>query len=83
MYHYPSGGACSHQPFAYQGGYALLRAQAGQGLKVLALRYAQDVLRADMLHTHHDAKNPPAITIDRKLGYVQMQGTHVMEKMIK
>jgi predicted acetyltransferase/predicted GNAT family acetyltransferase len=52
-----------------------------QAVKVLALRYARDVLRADTVRTHHLATNLPIIAIDRKLGYVQLPGTLLMEKV--
>lgn len=54
-----------------------------QAVKVLALRYARDVLQARTVRTHHNAKNLPMIAIDRKLGYVQMPGTFLMEKMLE
>jgi RimJ/RimL family protein N-acetyltransferase len=53
-----------------------------QAVKVLALRYARDVLGASTVRTHHNAKNLPMIAIDRKLGYVQMPGTILMEKTV-
>ena len=53
-----------------------------QAVKVLALRYARDVLRVDTVRTHHNAKNAPMIAIDRKLGYVQQPGTYLMEKTL-
>jgi RimJ/RimL family protein N-acetyltransferase/L-amino acid N-acyltransferase YncA len=51
-----------------------------QAAKVLALRYARDVLRVHTVRTHHNSRNLPMIAIDRKLGYVQVPGTFVMEK---
>jgi len=53
-----------------------------QAVKVLALRYARNVLKVDRVRTHHNAKNAPMIAIDRKFGYVQMPGTFLMEKML-
>ncbi len=55
----------------------------GQAVKVLALRYARDVLKANTVRTHHNTKNLPMITIDRKFGYRQLPGTFLMEKIIK
>jgi RimJ/RimL family protein N-acetyltransferase len=54
----------------------------GQAVKVLALRYARDVLTAHAVRTHHNTQNLPMIAIDRKLGYVQMPGAFVMEKIL-
>ena len=54
----------------------------GQAVKVLALRYARDVLKANAVRTHHTTKNLPMIAIDRKLGYIQMPGTFLMEKIL-
>ena len=53
-----------------------------QAVKVLALRYARDVLGVDTVRTHHNAKNLPMIAIDEKLGYVQRPGTYLMEKTL-
>ncbi len=55
----------------------------GQAVKVLALRYARDVLKVDKVRTHHNAKNAPMIAIDRKFGYVQASGTFLMEKVLE
>ena len=54
----------------------------GQAVKVVALRYARDILKASSVHTHHNTKNLPMIAIDRKFGYQQMPGTFSMEKAI-
>ena len=54
-----------------------------QAVKVLALRYARNVLKAHTVRTHHNAKNAPMIAIDRKFGYVQMPGTCLLEKMLE
>ena len=54
-----------------------------QAVKVLALRYARDVLKVDTVRTHHNAKNLPMIGIDRKFGYIQMPGTLLMEKRLE
>ena len=51
-----------------------------QAVKVLALRYARDVLNVATVQTHHDERNFAMIAIDRKLGYVQKAGTFSMEK---
>ena len=55
----------------------------GQAVKVTALRHARKVLKADSVHTHHNAKNLPMIAIDRKLGYTMMPGTILMEKNLE
>jgi RimJ/RimL family protein N-acetyltransferase/L-amino acid N-acyltransferase YncA len=54
-----------------------------QSVKVLALRYARDVLKVDEVHTHHNTQNLPMIAIDRKLGYIQTPGTLLMEKYLE
>jgi GNAT superfamily N-acetyltransferase len=51
-----------------------------QAVKVLALRYAREVLKVDTVQTHHNTRNAPMIAIDRKLGYVQRTGILTMEK---
>lgn len=51
-----------------------------QSVKVLALRYARDVLTVTTVRTHHNSNNAPMIAIDRKLGYVQSPGIFHMEK---
>jgi GNAT superfamily N-acetyltransferase len=53
-----------------------------QAVKVLALRYARDVLKVTTVRTHHNSTNLPMITIDRKLGYVQIPGNLVMQKLL-
>ncbi len=53
-----------------------------QAVKVLALRYAREVLKVKSVHTHHNTQNLPMIAIDRKFGYVQMAGTFLMEKRL-
>ncbi len=52
-----------------------------QAVKVLALRFARDVLKVQTVKTHHNAKNDPMIAIDRKLGYVETPGNYAMEKL--
>jgi len=51
-----------------------------QAVKVLALRYAREVLRVNRVRTHHNTLNHPMIAIDRKFGYVQKPGIYVMVK---
>lgn len=53
-----------------------------QAVKVLALRYARNILKADTVRTHHNTNNLPMIAIDRKFGYVQLPGTYLMEKVL-
>jgi GNAT superfamily N-acetyltransferase len=55
----------------------------GQAVKVLALRYARDVLQVNTVRTHHNMKNLTMIAIDRKLGYIQMPGIFLMEKILE
>ena len=52
----------------------------GQAVKVIALRYARNVLKASKVRTHHNTLNLPMIAIDRKFGYTFLPGTFVMEK---
>jgi GNAT superfamily N-acetyltransferase/RimJ/RimL family protein N-acetyltransferase len=54
-----------------------------QAVKMQALCYARDVLQAHVVRTHHMEKNLPMIAIDRKLGYTQMPGTFLMEKIVE
>lgn len=54
-----------------------------QAVKVLALRYARDVLQVKEVRTHHNALNAPMIAIDRKLGYAQIPGFFSMEKKLE
>ncbi len=51
-----------------------------QAVKVLALRYARQVLGVSAVRTHHNTLNLPMIAIDRKFGYVQIPGLYLMEK---
>jgi RimJ/RimL family protein N-acetyltransferase/L-amino acid N-acyltransferase YncA len=53
----------------------------GQAVKVSALRFARQSLGVHQVRTHHNTKNLPMIAIDKKLGYVQMPGTFLMEKV--
>jgi GNAT superfamily N-acetyltransferase len=52
----------------------------GQAVKVLALRYARSILKADIVRTHHNTRNLPMIAIDRKFGYRQLPGSFLMDK---
>jgi GNAT superfamily N-acetyltransferase/RimJ/RimL family protein N-acetyltransferase len=52
----------------------------GQVVKVLAIRYAREVLKVKEVHTHHNTQNLPMIAIDQKLGYTVLPGTFLMEK---
>ena len=54
-----------------------------QAVKILALRYARDVLKVNIVHTDHNTMNHPMIAIDRKLGYTELPGTFVMRKTIE
>lgn len=54
-----------------------------QAVKVLALRYARDMLKANTVRTHHNTKNLPMIAIDLKLGYTRMSGTFLLEKILE
>ena len=54
-----------------------------QAVKVLALRYARDVLKVTMVHTDHNTMNHPMIAIDRKFGYVEFPGSFVMNKKLE
>ncbi len=52
----------------------------GQAVKVVALRFAREVLKVNKVRTHHNTQNQPMIAIDRKLGYINLPGTFLMEK---
>jgi L-amino acid N-acyltransferase YncA len=52
----------------------------GQAVKVMALRYAREVLKVKTVQTHHNDKNQPMIAIDRKFGYIQIPGVFTMVK---
>ncbi len=54
----------------------------GQAVKVLALRYAREVLKVNTVRTNHNAQNDPMIAIDRKLGYIQTPGMFMMVKRL-
>ena len=51
-----------------------------QTVKMLALRYAREVLKVSTVKTHHNASNAPMIAIDRKMGYIQTPGFFSMQK---
>jgi mycothiol synthase len=55
----------------------------GQAVKILALRYAREILKANTVRTHHNFKNLPMIAIDQKLGYTMLPGTFLMEKNLE
>lgn len=54
----------------------------GQAVKVIALRYARDVLGVHAVRTNHNAKNEPMLAIDRKFGYTVLPGEFVMTKAL-
>lgn len=56
--------------------------QLGQAVKVLALRYAREILQVNIVRTHHNTKNLPMIAIDTKFGYRVISGAYLMEKML-
>jgi RimJ/RimL family protein N-acetyltransferase/GNAT superfamily N-acetyltransferase len=53
-----------------------------QAVKVLALRFARDVLKVGEVRTNHNSQNDPMIAIDRKFGYIQTPGIFMMLKKI-
>jgi GNAT superfamily N-acetyltransferase len=55
----------------------------GQAAKILALRYARQVLKVNTVRTQHNTKNLPMIAIDRKFGYKDLPGTFSMEKLLE
>lgn len=54
-----------------------------QAVKVIALRYAKDILKANVVYTDNNAQNLPMIAINRKLGYTMLPGTFTMEKIFE
>jgi len=54
----------------------------GQAVKILALRYARQLLEVAEVRTHHNTLNLPMLAIDRKLGYRKLSGTFLMEKAL-
>jgi GNAT superfamily N-acetyltransferase len=55
----------------------------GQAVKVLALRHARNVLKVNIVRTHHNTKNLPMIAIDTRFGYRLISGATLMEKSLK
>jgi GNAT superfamily N-acetyltransferase len=53
-----------------------------QAVKVLALRYAREVLGVATVRTNHNSQNAPMIAIDRKFGYVETSGVTLLEKVL-
>ena len=54
-----------------------------QAVKVLALRYARNVLKVSSVRTHHNAQNAPMFAIDQKFGYRQTPGVFAMAKILE
>jgi mycothiol synthase len=54
-----------------------------QAVKVLALRFAREVLKVSTVRTTHNEENLPMIAIDEKLGYVRTPGTILTDKMFE
>jgi RimJ/RimL family protein N-acetyltransferase len=54
----------------------------GQAVKLLALRYARNVLEVQVVRTHHNTENLPMIAIDTKFGYRVISGAYLMEKIL-
>ena len=59
------------------------RRKLGQAMQVLALRYARDVLNTHLVRNSCNSKNLPVLALNRKLGYVRVRGTSLMQKMLK
>jgi mycothiol synthase len=57
--------------------------QLGQAVKVLALRYAREILQVNIVRTHHNTKNLPMIAIDTRFGYRLISGAYLMEKSLE
>ncbi len=51
-------------------------------VKVLALRFARDVLHTARVDTDHNSKNLPMIAIDIKLGYKELVSYYSMQKVL-
>lgn len=49
--------------------------------KTVALCYARDVLKANVIYTDNNAQNIPIIALNHKLGYALLPGTFTMEKV--
>ena len=54
----------------------------GTAVKVLALRFARDVLGAREARTHHNAANEPMLAIDHLLGYTLGHGNYTLQKLL-
>ena len=54
----------------------------GQAVKVVALRFAREVLKVHEVRTHNNTGNLPMIAINHKLGYQQIPGFFVVEKKL-
>ncbi|MGC1376652.1 MAG: GNAT family N-acetyltransferase [Anaerolineales bacterium] len=59
------------------------RRKLAQAVKVLALRYARDVLKVNMVYTDNNAQNLPIIALNQKLGYTRLPGIFLMEKVFE
>lgn len=55
----------------------------GEAVQVLALRYARDMLKTHLVRNSRNSVNLPALAIDRKLGYVRVGGTYMMERLLE
>lgn len=55
----------------------------GQAVKLLALRYARNVLKVQLVRTHHNTRNLPMIAIDTRFGYRVISGAYLMEKILE
>jgi RimJ/RimL family protein N-acetyltransferase len=53
-----------------------------QAVRVLALRYARDILKTPTAQTDHNTRNLPMLAISKKFGYTRIPGTYIMEKLI-
>lgn len=54
----------------------------GTAVKVLALRFARDVLGAREACAHHNAANEPMLAIDHLLGYTLGHGNYTLQKLL-
>jgi GNAT superfamily N-acetyltransferase len=54
----------------------------GQAVKLLALRYARNVIEVKVVRTHHNTKNLPMIAIDTRFGYRLISGAYLMETVL-
>lgn len=54
-----------------------------QAVKGLALQYARENLGVSTVRTHHNALNDPMLAIDRKMGYVTINGYYSLEKPLE